>query len=42
MIQHMDVGLIEATGHGLRRYTGYGMGMAYRYGLHPMRCYEHG
>ena len=42
MMHHLYIGLIETTGHGLRRYTGDGLGMAYRYGLHPMRRYEHG
>lgn len=38
----LDVGLIKATGHGIRRYTGNGLGMAHSYGLHPMRRHEHG
>ena len=41
-MQHLDIGLIEATGHGLRRYPRHGLGMAYRHGFHPMRRYEHG
>lgn len=29
-------------GHGIRRYTGNGVGMAHRDGIHPMCRHEHG
>ena len=42
MMRQLDIGLIETIGHGIRRYTGNGLGMAHRYVLYPMRCHEHG
>ena len=32
----------KTSGHGIRRYTGHGMGMDNRYVLHPMCRHEHG
>jgi len=33
---------MRETGHGIRWYTGNGLGLADRHGLHPMRRHEHG
>lgn len=42
VMRRLDIGLIKTTGHGIRRHTGNGLGMAHRHGLHPMRRHEHG
>ena len=42
VMRQLDIGLIKATGYGIRRNTRDGLGMAYRHVLHPMRCHEHG
>lgn len=34
--------LMMAIGHGIRRYTGHGLGMADCNDFHPMCRYEHG
>lgn len=41
-MEQLDAGLIEPTGYGICRDTGYGLGMAHRNVLHPMRRHEHG
>lgn len=42
MTPQVDIGLIKATGDGICRDTGYGLGMVDCHGLHPMRRHEHG